>query len=99
MVVALVVSNERVYAAYGDGKIRVWRRTSDHGSLKHIRLATIPKTGSYVRSYIAGKDKTVWVNGFDLHLLLYLFIGVPCLSVYLVMIVLNECPKVEVSIL
>ncbi|XP_041017354.1 protein JINGUBANG-like isoform X1 [Juglans microcarpa x Juglans regia] len=58
MVVALVVSNERVYAAYGDGKIRVWRRTSDHGGLKHIRLATIPKTGSYVRSYIAGKDKT-----------------------------------------
>jgi len=57
-VVALKVSNERVYAAYGDGKIRVWRKTWD-GSLKHIRLATIPKSGSYVRSYIGGKDKMV----------------------------------------
>lgn len=56
MVVALEVSHDRVYAAYGDGKIRVWRRTWD-GAFKHVRLATIPKIGGYVRSYIAGKDK------------------------------------------
>ncbi|KAJ7951735.1 Myosin heavy chain kinase B-like [Quillaja saponaria] len=59
MVVAIEVCNDKVYAAYGDGKIRVWRRTWDR-VLKHIRLATIPNTGGYVRSYIAGsKDKTV----------------------------------------
>lgn len=57
-VVALEVSNDTVYAAHGDGKIRVWRRTWDK-VLKHVRLATIPKTLGYVRSYIAGKDKTV----------------------------------------
>ncbi|KAM1219549.1 protein JINGUBANG-like [Malus sylvestris] len=58
MVVAMEVSHDKVYAAYGDGKVRVWQRTWD-GGLKHVRLATIPKTGSYVRSlYIAaGKDK------------------------------------------
>lgn len=75
MVVALHVSNERVYAAYGDAKIRVWRRTWD-GALKHVRLGTIPTTGSYVRSYIAGKDKMVmvWLMSFIyLHLWLYLF--------------------------
>jgi hypothetical protein len=75
MVVALQVSNERVYAAYGDAKIRVWRRTWD-GAWKHIRLATIPTTGSFVRSYIAGKDKMVMVHQFyfiNLHLWLYLF--------------------------
>ncbi|GAV77566.1 WD40 domain-containing protein [Cephalotus follicularis] len=58
MVVALQVSHDKVYAAYGDCKIRVWRRTWD-GALKHVRLATIPRTGGYVRSYIAGKDKMV----------------------------------------
>ncbi|BAT91619.1 hypothetical protein LR48_Vigan05g210900 [Vigna angularis] len=57
-VVALEVSNDTVYAAYGDGKIRVWRRTWDK-VLKHVRLATIPKALGYVRSYIAGKDKTM----------------------------------------
>ncbi|XP_059458707.1 protein JINGUBANG-like isoform X2 [Corylus avellana] len=62
MVVALQVSNERVYAAYGDAKIRVWRRTWD-GALKHVRLATIPTTGSYVRSYIGGKDKMMKHTG------------------------------------
>ncbi|CAA2991468.1 COMPASS-like H3K4 histone methylase component WDR5A [Olea europaea subsp. europaea] len=56
MAVALEVSNDRIYAAYSDCKIRVWRRTWE-GVIKHIRLATIPNTGSYVRSYIAGKDK------------------------------------------
>lgn len=56
MVVALEVSNDRVYAAYADCKIRVWRQSWD-GKLKHIRLATIPSTGNFVRSYIAGKDK------------------------------------------
>ncbi|CAK9174569.1 unnamed protein product [Ilex paraguariensis] len=56
MVVALVVSNDRVYAAYADCKIRVWRRTWE-GVTKHVRVATIPKAGSYVRSYIAGRDK------------------------------------------
>lgn len=79
MVVALQVSNERVYAAYGDAKIRVWRRTWD-GALKHVRLATIPTTGSYVRSYIGGKDKMVIYGSsyqFGLHLWLYLF----CFSV------------------
>ncbi|KAL5576480.1 hypothetical protein UlMin_018179 [Ulmus minor] len=57
MVVALEVSHDRVYAAYGDGKIRVWQRTWDDG-LRHVRLATIPKAGNYVRSYISGKDKS-----------------------------------------
>ncbi|PON46902.1 Coatomer beta subunit, partial [Parasponia andersonii] len=56
MVVALEVSHDRVYAAYGDAKIRVWQRTWDDG-LKHVRLATIPRAGNYVRSYISGKDK------------------------------------------
>ncbi|KAL2493125.1 Transducin/WD40 repeat-like superfamily protein [Abeliophyllum distichum] len=56
MVVALEASNDRIYAAYSDCKIRVWRRTWE-GVIKHIRLATIPKTGSYVQSYITGKDK------------------------------------------
>lgn len=58
MVVALLVSHDRVYAAYSDGKIRVWLRTWD-GGLKHVRLATFPKSGNYVRNYIAGKDKMV----------------------------------------
>ncbi|KAL6996449.1 hypothetical protein U1Q18_006579 [Sarracenia purpurea var. burkii] len=60
MVVALVVSNDKVYAAYADCKIRVWRRTWE-GATKHVRFATIPSTGSYVRSYIAGRDKMVSV--------------------------------------
>ncbi|XVF84312.1 hypothetical protein PTKIN_Ptkin17bG0026600 [Pterospermum kingtungense] len=55
-VVALAVSHERLFAAYGDTKIRVWQRTWD-GTLKHVKLATIPRTGGYVRSYISGKDK------------------------------------------
>ncbi|KAL5756025.1 hypothetical protein ACOSQ2_020771 [Xanthoceras sorbifolium] len=59
MVVALEVSPDRVYAAYGDGKIRVWRRTWDNHALRHVRLATIPRTSGYVRSYIIGKDKTM----------------------------------------
>ncbi|MED6208933.1 hypothetical protein PIB30_049773 [Stylosanthes scabra] len=61
-VVALEVSNDTVYAAYADGKIRVWRRTWDK-VLKHVRLASIPKTVGYVRSYIAGKDKTMKHKG------------------------------------
>ncbi|CAI9114169.1 OLC1v1014830C1 [Oldenlandia corymbosa var. corymbosa] len=56
MVVALEVSNDKVYAAYADCKIRVWHRTWE-GTIKHVRLATIPRTGGYVRSYITGKDK------------------------------------------
>ncbi|XP_059644144.1 protein JINGUBANG-like [Cornus florida] len=56
MVVALEVSNDRVYAAYADCKIRVWRRTWE-GVMKHVRLSTIPRTGSYVRNYISGRDK------------------------------------------
>ncbi|XP_023528679.1 protein JINGUBANG-like [Cucurbita pepo subsp. pepo] len=56
MAVALQVSHDKVYAAYSDCKIRVWRRNWDRG-LKHLRLATIPATGNYVRSYISGKDK------------------------------------------
>ncbi|OMO66637.1 hypothetical protein COLO4_30465 [Corchorus olitorius] len=55
-VVALAVSHDRLFAAYGDTKIRIWRRTWD-GTLKHVKLATIPRAGGYVRSYIAGKDK------------------------------------------
>ena len=58
MAVALQVSHDKVYAAYSDCKIRVWRRNWDRG-LKHLRLATIPATGNYVRSYISGKDKMV----------------------------------------
>lgn len=59
-VVAMEAANDTVYAAYGDGKIRVWRRTWDR-VLKHVRLGTIPKKMGYVRSYIAGRDKTVSV--------------------------------------
>lgn len=58
MVVAMELSHDRVYAAYGDGKIRVWRRTWDNG-VKHVKLATIPKTGGAVRNLIVGKDKMV----------------------------------------
>ena len=58
MVVALQVSHDRVYAAYADGKIRIWRRTWD-GAFKHIRLATIPSSGCHVRSLIARKDMMV----------------------------------------
>lgn len=57
-VVAIEVSNDTVYAAYGDGKIRAWTIIWDNKVLKHVRSATIPKTLGYVRSYIAGKDKT-----------------------------------------
>ncbi|XP_009793771.1 protein JINGUBANG-like [Nicotiana sylvestris] len=56
MVVALKVSNDMVYAAYADCKIRVWRRTWE-GVIKHVRVASIPKVGSFVRSYISGRDK------------------------------------------
>ncbi|XP_004487224.1 protein JINGUBANG-like isoform X2 [Cicer arietinum] len=60
-IVAIEVSNDTVYAAYGDGKIRMWTMIWDtnHKVLKHVRSATIPKTLGYVRSYIAGKDKTM----------------------------------------
>ncbi|KAG6430057.1 hypothetical protein SASPL_108118 [Salvia splendens] len=57
MVVALQVSNDRVYAAYADCKIRVWRRTWE-GVVKHVRIATVPAAGSFLRGYIAGHDKT-----------------------------------------
>ncbi|KAF9613436.1 hypothetical protein IFM89_008266 [Coptis chinensis] len=56
MVYALAVSNDQLFAAYSDCKIRVWRRTWD-GIPTHVRIATIPKLGNYVRNYIAGKDK------------------------------------------
>ncbi|KAH6758823.1 hypothetical protein C2S52_000985 [Perilla frutescens var. hirtella] len=57
MVVALQVSNDRVYAAYADCRIRVWRRTWE-GVIKHVRIATIPAAGNFLRGYIAGNDKT-----------------------------------------
>ncbi|KAK1358323.1 WD repeat-containing protein tag-125-like protein [Heracleum sosnowskyi] len=57
MVVAIQVSNDRVFAAYVDSKIRIWSRSTYGGVTKHVRLVTIPKTGGYVRSYISGKDK------------------------------------------
>ena len=68
MAVALEVSHDRVYVAYADGKIRVWQRTWDDG-LKHVRIATIPKTGNYVRSYISRKDKMVSLDLFPSFLL------------------------------
>ncbi|XP_071901194.1 uncharacterized protein [Coffea arabica] len=61
MVVSLQVSNDKVYAAYADCKIRVWHRTWE-GAVKHVRVATIPKPGGYVRSYITGKDKMRCTN-------------------------------------
>ncbi|KAF8400845.1 hypothetical protein HHK36_014148 [Tetracentron sinense] len=61
MVYALAVSSDRVYAAYADCKIRVWRRSGD-GVPTHIRVATIPKIRSYVRNYIAGKDKKMMLK-------------------------------------
>ncbi|EPS69649.1 hypothetical protein M569_05112, partial [Genlisea aurea] len=59
VVVALQLSHDRVYAAYEDGKIRVWRRTWD-GAVKHERIATLPTPGSLVRNYIpgGGRDRT-----------------------------------------
>lgn len=62
MVVAIQVSNDRVFAAYVDSKIRIWSRSTCGGVTKHVRLVTIPKTGGYVRSYISGKYKMVSVN-------------------------------------
>ncbi|KAJ4950504.1 hypothetical protein NE237_027336 [Protea cynaroides] len=56
MVCALAISKDRVFAAYADCKIRVWRRCWD-GIPTHVRIATIPKIGSYIRNYIAGKEK------------------------------------------
>ncbi|XP_010249627.1 PREDICTED: uncharacterized protein LOC104592122 [Nelumbo nucifera] len=57
MVCALAVSSDRIFAAYADCKIRVWRRLW-HDKPSHVRIATIPKIGSYVRNYITGgKDK------------------------------------------
>ncbi|KAL6568170.1 hypothetical protein OROHE_003854 [Orobanche hederae] len=58
IVVALQVSDDRVYAAYADCKIRVWRRSWE-GVIKHVRVATVPMAGSFVLSYIGGKDKTI----------------------------------------
>lgn len=55
-VVAIVVSNDKLYAAYADRKIRVWCRASDRVA-KHVRLATFPRSaGSLFRSYISGGD-------------------------------------------
>lgn len=59
MVVAIQVSNDKVFAAYIDSRIRVWSRRTCGGVTKHVRLVTIPQTGGYVRSYISGKDKIV----------------------------------------
>ncbi|CAN0858673.1 Protein JINGUBANG [Linum grandiflorum] len=63
-VVAIELGHDnKVYGAYGDGKIRVWQRMWREdavvGGIKHIRIGTIPATGGYLRSYIssAGKDK------------------------------------------
>lgn len=84
--VAMSVSgfNDQVCAAYSDGKVRVWQRTWGGGSLKHARIATIPSTGSYIMSYITGKDKMVrarYINSssfsfsryaLDVHLSLYI---------------------------
>ncbi|XP_075478399.1 protein JINGUBANG-like [Primulina tabacum] len=58
MVVAMQVSNDRVYAAYADCRIRVWRRTWE-GVIRHVRMATVPTAGSYVRSYIIGGNKMI----------------------------------------
>ncbi|EPS72937.1 hypothetical protein M569_01818, partial [Genlisea aurea] len=63
VVVALQVSNDRVYAAYEDCKIRVWRRTWE-GVVRHERIATVPSPVSFVRSYIPGRDKTVIASRF-----------------------------------
>lgn len=62
MVVAIQVSNDRVFAAYADCKIRIWSRRTWDGSTKHVRVATIPKMGGYVRSYISSKDKMVLIE-------------------------------------
>ncbi|XP_063949253.1 uncharacterized protein LOC135152653 [Daucus carota subsp. sativus] len=62
MVVAIQVTNDRVFAAYADSKIRVWSRRTCRGVTKHVKLVTIPRSGGYVRSYISGKDKIVSVT-------------------------------------
>ncbi|XP_043723688.1 protein JINGUBANG-like [Telopea speciosissima] len=56
MVCAMAISKDRVFAAYADCKIRVWKRCWD-GIPTHVRLGSIPQIGSYIRNYIAGKDK------------------------------------------
>lgn len=68
VVVAIEVSNDKVYVAYADCKIRVWRRCWE-GVTRHVRVGTIPTAGSYVRNYIIGKDKMVnsLSYGFNLH--------------------------------
>ncbi|OWM76500.1 hypothetical protein CDL15_Pgr005464 [Punica granatum] len=57
--VAMAVSgfNDQVCAAYSDGKVRVWHRMWAGGLVKHAKIATVPSTGSFVMSYITGKDK------------------------------------------
>ncbi|KAF5741666.1 Transducin/WD40 repeat-like superfamily protein isoform 1 [Tripterygium wilfordii] len=57
MVMALAVSNDKVFGAYGDGNIRVWHRAGNNSHFRYVRLGTIPRNGRYVRSYITGKDK------------------------------------------
>lgn len=58
MVVAIEVSNDMVYVAYADCKVRVWRRSWE-GVTRHERVGTIPRAGSYVWNCISGKDKMV----------------------------------------
>ncbi|KAI4324755.1 hypothetical protein MLD38_030212 [Melastoma candidum] len=56
--VSMAAANDTVFAAYADGRIRAWRRTWEHGTLRHVRLSGVGSgLGGYVRGYIAGKDR------------------------------------------
>ncbi|KAL6006160.1 hypothetical protein ACLOJK_040206 [Asimina triloba] len=56
---ALAVSESRIFAAYDDGKIRVWRRLwgGDASVPQHVRESTMPRLADSIRNYMAGKDR------------------------------------------
>ncbi|KAG9456161.1 hypothetical protein H6P81_000669 [Aristolochia fimbriata] len=57
MVRALSVSDKYVFAAYGDAKIRVWRRSSTSMVTTHVRIATNPTLSDYLHRYLIGRDQ------------------------------------------
>ncbi|XP_068648385.1 protein JINGUBANG-like [Aristolochia californica] len=54
---ALSVSDKYVFAAYGDTRIRVWRRSSTSMVTTHLRIATNPKLTDYLHRYLIGRDQ------------------------------------------
>lgn len=72
VVKSLLVTDDRVFTAHRDHKIRVWRRP-DACRHKYRLLATLPTTKDYVRNVLAGKDymhirrhhKRLWIQHVD----------------------------------